>query len=193
MTATVIKLPRPSRLECTVCGVTVDAACDCGVLYIPNGAEKRDAATKALKADPNKSDRQIAKAVGVSHPSVAKLRSKLEAAGDVENFTTRTDTKGRKQPSTKPSKPKAKPAPRASGPIQEDCEVDGGDSDEVCWRRGLLYRATNAAGEAAYENWSQFRVDSELVATATRAAEAWNQLAAYLKELHDEQVKTSAA
>jgi hypothetical protein len=60
---------------------------------------------------------------------------------------------------------------------------DDGDSPEVIWRRGLLYRAEEAAGSALYEDWSQFRVDSELVAAAERAAEAWGKTAAYLREL----------
>jgi hypothetical protein len=40
---------------------------------------------------------------GVSHPTVAKRRAKLEATGDVEKVSTRTDTQGRQQPSTKSS------------------------------------------------------------------------------------------
>jgi hypothetical protein len=37
----------------------------------------------------------------VTHPTVAAVRHELEAAGDVENFSTRTDTKGRAQPAHK--------------------------------------------------------------------------------------------
>jgi hypothetical protein len=62
---------------------------------------------------------------------------------------------------------------------------DPGDDDETCWRRGLIHRAAESAGHAAYEDWSQFKVDSELVAAATRAAEAWKQTAAYLAQLCD--------
>src|SRR5262249_13119412 len=39
---------------------------------------------------------------GRSHPHVAKVRKKLEQAGDVETVTTSIDTKGRKQPAIKP-------------------------------------------------------------------------------------------
>jgi hypothetical protein len=62
-----------------------------------------------------------------------------------------------------------------------ECE---GDDEETCWRRGLLYRATNAAGEAAYEDWTKFRVDAELVSAAERAATAWEETAAYLRGLY---------
>jgi hypothetical protein len=59
--------------------------------------QKRDLIAKLLKATPEKSNRQIAKIVGRSHPHVAKVREELERAGDVETVTTSIDTKGRKQ------------------------------------------------------------------------------------------------
>jgi hypothetical protein len=58
------------------------------------------------------------------------------------------------------------------------------DDEETCWRRGLLYRATNAAGDAAYEDWTKFKVDAELVSAAKRAARAWEETAAYLTRLY---------
>lgn len=52
------------------------------------------------------SDRVIAEKAGVSHPTVKAVRDTLEGSGDVEKFSTRTDSSGRKQPASKP-----KPAP----------------------------------------------------------------------------------
>jgi hypothetical protein len=66
-------------------------------------------------------------------------------------------------------------------------DADDGDSDEVCWRRGLMYRATNAIGDALFEDWSQFPIDPEIVETVARAAAAWAKLDAYLKELQHRQ------
>jgi ParB-like chromosome segregation protein Spo0J len=60
--------------------------------------QKRDLIAKLLKATPEKSNRRIAKAVGVSHPHVGKIRTEMESTGDVETVTTSIDTKGRKQP-----------------------------------------------------------------------------------------------
>jgi DNA-binding Lrp family transcriptional regulator len=54
-----------------------------------------------LKADPTKSNRQVAKIVDASHPHVAKVRGQAERTGDVETVTTSTDTKGRQQPAKK--------------------------------------------------------------------------------------------
>jgi hypothetical protein len=65
--------------------------------------------------------------------------------------------------------------------------ADEGDSEETCWRRGLLYRADNAASEAAYEDWSGFSVDPVLIDAARRAAKAWTELARYLSVLRDAQ------
>lgn len=62
---------------------------------------------------------------------------------------------------------------------------DAGDSDEVCWRRGLLYRAADATAGAAFEDWSSFHVNSQLVAAAARAATAWEKLHGYLGRLHN--------
>ena len=60
--------------------------------------QKREIIAALLKAEPEKSNRQVAKAVGVSHPHVAAIRHELERSGDVETVTTSTDTLGRKQP-----------------------------------------------------------------------------------------------
>jgi DNA-binding Lrp family transcriptional regulator len=76
--------------------------------------QKRDVIAKLLKAAPEKSNRQIAKTAGVSHPHVAKVRAEMEEAGDVETVSTSIDTKGRKQPAKK-ARATAGTAPRAAG------------------------------------------------------------------------------
>jgi hypothetical protein len=64
--------------------------------------EQQEAIAKLIKADPTKSNRQIAKLTDRSHPYIAKVKRELEKAGDVETVSTSIDTKGRKQPSRKP-------------------------------------------------------------------------------------------
>jgi transposase-like protein len=63
--------------------------------------QKRKAIAEALKANPEKSDRRVAAALGVSHPTVAKERREQERRGKVFHAATHTDTKGRSQPATK--------------------------------------------------------------------------------------------
>jgi hypothetical protein len=64
--------------------------------------QKRDLIAKVLKAQPEKSDRQIAEQIKASPSTVGKVRKELEHVGDVSNLDTRTDSKGRKQQAHKP-------------------------------------------------------------------------------------------
>jgi transposase len=63
--------------------------------------QKRDLIAKLIKATPGKSDRQIAETVKASHHTVGSVRANLEGRGQVAHVTTRTDSKGRKQPARK--------------------------------------------------------------------------------------------
>ena len=67
--------------------------------------DKRNAIAELLKADPTKSDRQIAKTVKASPTTVGTVRAELEATGDVSKLDTRTDSAGRLQPASKPRPP----------------------------------------------------------------------------------------
>jgi hypothetical protein len=62
--------------------------------------QKRDLIAKLVKAQPEKSDRQIAKQVKVDHKTVASVRAKQEATGEVSPVEKRVgaDGKARKQP-----------------------------------------------------------------------------------------------
>jgi hypothetical protein len=71
--------------------------------------QRRGLIENLLKTAPEKSNRQIAKEAGVSHPYVAKIRSEAEKKGDVETVSTSVDTKGRSQPRRR-SKPKSEGA-----------------------------------------------------------------------------------
>ena len=83
--------------------------------------QKRKIVAQVLKADPERSNRQVAEMVKVGHPTVARVRQGLEASGDVEHRSTRTDSKGRQQPAKKPSRPTgAAPAPP---PVPTPAEV----------------------------------------------------------------------
>jgi hypothetical protein len=63
--------------------------------------QKRDLIAKLVAAQPEKSDRQIAKEAKASPTTVGTVRAKMEAKGDVSKLDTRTDTKGREQPAKK--------------------------------------------------------------------------------------------
>jgi ParB-like chromosome segregation protein Spo0J len=65
-------------------------------------AGKRKAIEALLQANPEQSDRQIAKVVQASPTTVGATRSKMEAKGDVSKLDTRRDSKGRRQVARKP-------------------------------------------------------------------------------------------
>jgi ParB-like chromosome segregation protein Spo0J len=69
--------------------------------------DKRDLIAKLLKAQPEKSDRQIARAVKASPTTVGTVRAKMEAVGDVSRLDTSIDTKGRQQPRKRKATPQA--------------------------------------------------------------------------------------
>jgi hypothetical protein len=66
--------------------------------------QKRDLIEKLLKAQPEKSNRQIAEAAKASHNTVGAVRTKLEGRGQIAHVEKRTDTKGRGQPARKGAK-----------------------------------------------------------------------------------------
>ena len=79
MTATVIKLSI-QRMVCTACGAEANASCNCGVAYQPKAVR----AAEAVKANPEKSDRAIAKDIGASPTTVGKAREELSSGGQLE-------------------------------------------------------------------------------------------------------------
>jgi hypothetical protein len=66
---------------------------------------------------PEKSDRQLGKEIGVDHKTVASARTRGEDVGSIPHVTTRTDTKGRKQPAKKSKRPKAPDPPPPSDEV----------------------------------------------------------------------------
>jgi len=67
-------------------------------------AGKQTAIQKALHAAPEKSDRQLARAIGVNHETVGAQRKELEESGGIRHFLARQDPRtGRlSQPASKP-------------------------------------------------------------------------------------------
>ena len=84
--------------------------------------DKRRLAEWLLKRNAAKSDREIGKQAGVSKNTAAQVRKDLEARGQIDHVSKRTDSKGRKQPANKqtpskkpPSDPTGKPQNGAAG------------------------------------------------------------------------------
>src|SRR5262249_31153657 len=63
--------------------------------------QKRKLIGKLIAAQPEKSDRQIAKTAEASPTTVGTVRAEMEEAGAVSKLHTRTDARGVKQPARK--------------------------------------------------------------------------------------------
>ena len=59
-----------------------------------NATQKKNLIIKVLKAQPNKSNRQVAMMAGVSHPHVGAVRTVLEQSGDVDELPRRSQREG---------------------------------------------------------------------------------------------------
>lgn len=81
-----------------------------------NGEQKRKWAEWFLKRHPEWSDSRVASEVGLSHPTVAKVRETLESSGAVEKITTRVGKDGVAQ---KAEKAKPAPAPTIFAPSRQ--------------------------------------------------------------------------
>jgi hypothetical protein len=168
--------------------------------------QKRDLIAKVLEATPERSNRQIAETVKASHVTVGAVRAKMERRGQIDHVETHTDTKGRKQQahwrtSAKRKISARKTATATTGPVgnavdparsneQREAEaraaevaLDRGDDPQTVWRRRLLYRAQEAQANAAFDDWSEFEIDQQLLEAARRAADSWRDVAAYLEKL----------
>jgi hypothetical protein len=68
-----------------------------------NGSQKRDIVANLIKAQPEKSNRQIAETAKASPTTVGTVRAEMEAKGEVSKLDTRIDAKGVKQPAKRKS------------------------------------------------------------------------------------------
>jgi hypothetical protein len=66
-----------------------------------NREQKRELMAALLKANPEKSNRQIAKTVKASDHTVGTVRTEMEGRAQIAHVETRTDSKGREQPAHK--------------------------------------------------------------------------------------------
>jgi hypothetical protein len=97
---------------------------------------------------PEKSDRQIGKAIGVDHKTVGRARAKGEDVGRIPHVKSRTDTKGRKQP-VKPrgrtQKTKLEIFERSISGVYNCCEIVEDALEETGVPRDLFLTAKQKA------------------------------------------------
>lgn len=104
-------------------------------------AQRKALAAQLLVQAPERSDRQVARDVGLSHPTVAAVRDELVEHGDVEEVSTRTDTLGRHQPVAH------SPAEMVITDQHRERFPQSVAAVEAAERRARLARAINAFGK----------------------------------------------
>jgi len=75
--------------------------------------QKRDVVAALLKENPERSDRATAKIAGVDNKTVASIRDSMESREEIPHVDKVVDTKGRRQPTSKPKPPAAPREPTA--------------------------------------------------------------------------------
>jgi ParB-like chromosome segregation protein Spo0J len=85
--------------------------------------QKREVIAQLVKADPTKSNRQIAETTKADHKTVGAVREGLEARGEIPHTETTTDTTGRKQKTRKPRTEKQKVQDRYKAKQEELMDV----------------------------------------------------------------------
>ena len=108
--------------------------------------DKRALAGNLLEMFPNKSDRQIAEMVGLSHNTVKVIRREMEGTGQIDQCAVRIGKDKRKQPATKPPKPTSA---AETDPIHAGGEEVDQAGVEIDHRHGEHDQLANHAGERA--------------------------------------------
>jgi hypothetical protein len=171
--ATVIKMS-VQRMVCTGCGSEANATCNCGLPYKP----KAERAKEAIEANPGKSDRAIAKEIGVSHTAVQNAR---KATGKLLPVDEHVGLDG-----------KTRRLPQRSEPEEEEAaEKEHQEGLRVIAARGFLNRAIEAKKICTIEKLQSSDVTNEMIQAAYDAATAWETSASQLEK--EDHLGTSAA
>lgn len=146
------------RMSCTGCGAEANASCNCGKPYVP----KKQRAAEAIAANPQKSNRAIAKELGLSDDTVGRARRESGVAGAAPEREG-LDGKIYRLPV------------REAEPDDDDIEAD---VEPANYRGAFLIRADQAKQFATYSG----PISTEIVAMARQVATAWGNLAAQLEK-----------
>ena len=161
--ATTIQQLKPKREAtnwmCSSCGE--DASCNCGAPLM----SKAQRAAEAIRRDPSKSDRAIAKEIGTSNHTVAAARRSSTGSNfPVEETRTGLDGKQRKMPS-KPTEEAAEQE-YAPAPYKKRTKTDVVVED-LTFALGLATEASRYSGP----------VPKKLIELADKNVAAFQQLA----------------
>jgi ClpX C4-type zinc finger len=114
--------------------------------------QKRELIGKLIKAQPEKSDRQIAKRVKASHHTVGDVRAKMESRGQVAHVETRTDSKGLQQPAKKARPVRVPKTTKLSRETPKRDDIGPASSSEIARKDAELEELRDAKRRLEIEN-----------------------------------------
>lgn len=154
--------------------------------------QRRELIAASLRAEPEASDVEHARRTGVSDKTVADQRRQMEGRSEIPNVESRTDTRGRQQPASKPAK--VTETTRESTSVKTEYEVDT-ETGEITDPTPMPRRdapptpAPNPIGEAvkAARSGPAYIAGNELerIFTAVRGIEQAGGPAAVARDLGD--------
>jgi hypothetical protein len=156
--------------------------------------DKRKIIADLLKLKPESSDRTIAKTVNVDNKTVAKVRTEMERREEIPHVETRTDSKGRKQPSSKPKSETADENLKVLDEAFRKNEELDVPEDPANYEIAFLVRMEDAhrmSGEVEYlgkhmiADATRFKgklKTDEVVEAVRKLAEAWSTVADKLEQ-----------
>jgi ParB-like chromosome segregation protein Spo0J len=106
--------------------------------------QKRALIAQLIKAEPEKSDRQIAKQTGAHHTTVGTVRREEEGRGGISHVEKRVDTRGRRQPVKRRARAPENPVPKPAS----DTDGNGADPEASAEARKALYAADDGGAPA---------------------------------------------
>jgi DNA-binding CsgD family transcriptional regulator len=148
--------------------------------------QKRERIEAALKANPERSDRQIAEGLGVNHETVSAARDRLEATGGIRQLDKRVGKDGKsRKPKSTASKNRKQPAhePPKGGRISEVAAAALSELNDDVASRVLLFGRTELEKRdrrvmlAAWQRLDRYPDAQRFVAEAARRLRCEHHLA----------------
>jgi hypothetical protein len=191
----VLTMNRPLEMPvCSECGTAASPRCNCGATFI----SKTELASRALAANPGKSNVMVAEAIGVSESTVRAARSETQPRrnNEVEERVGK-DGKTRKMPNRKPESDKpTKAGTRKSKPTDESIEdgfdTKAADANPENYQIAFMLRIDQAlqfSRDADFLTKGMVKVSKskkqthkEIAERASAVASAWTALAQKHKE-----------
>lgn len=178
-----------SGLACTGCGAFAQAACNCGVEYVPTGLR----AAAAVAANPGKSDRAIADEIGVSNQTVKRARAKSTVTNvTVDGKRTGKDGKTRRNPAREGRQEETCDGNACDYDWSNPKPADFGDDTTRMYHSQAIHYRTEAGHLASAYPLLAPGVDPEIITKfeideAQKVADAWSATVKKLKKLQAKQ------